>query len=109
MIDIEEILMKKDIISSKNICLFLGVVFGLLIDYSLFYFIPSIMLFTISGIQTFELSQKKKKYFEDFLNHKLDKYEDSLKDLKKDCDKNRTDLDSLKMRQNISGAYNKNI
>jgi hypothetical protein len=91
--------------NTKNMTLFLGVIFGISIYICNLYAIPSGILLFIFSIQTFEFSTKKKKMIEEYLNHKLKLYEEEKDLTKKDLDKLKQELDSLKSRLNVTQMY----
>ena len=97
--------MKKDFFSSKNICIVLSIIFSFLIYFDELFIISSSLFLIIGGIQMFELTKKKKKYFEDYLEFKLKKYEQDLEDVKVENTKLRSEFESLRNRFNISTGF----
>lgn len=91
--------------NTKNITLFLGVCFGIAIYFCDFYVLPCFMLLIIAAIQTFEMTNKKKRMIEEHLDHKLKIYEEERDLLKKDFDKVKSDLENYKNRLNVSQMY----
>lgn len=97
--------MENNIVNTKNICLFLGVTFGLLINYNYLYFIPSCLLLIISGIQTFEITKKNKKYHTEYLDHKLKSYEDIINKYANEQNKIKSDVESIKNKLGVSQIF----
>ncbi len=91
----------------KEICLGLGVVFGGLIIFSGMFAIPCALLLSIAGVQLFEVGIKKKQFFERFIENKFQSYEISIVDLKSQVDKHKSEIESMRMRMNVSSVYGK--
>ncbi len=53
----------------------------------------------------FELSQKRRKFFEEHLNFKLKSYEEDHVLIKKEYEKMKTELESFKNKVNITQMY----
>jgi len=98
-------IMKKDFLSSKNVCIVLAILFSFLVCFNELFIVPSSLFLIIGGIQMFELTKKKKKYFEDYLEFKLKKYEQELEDVKIENTKLRSEFESLRNRFNISTGF----
>lgn len=92
-------------INTKNICLLLGVLFGVLINYNYLYYIPCTLLLLISGIQSFEISKKMKKSHIELLNHKLKSYEDTINMFINEQNKLKTEIDSIKSKMGVSQMF----
>lgn len=99
----------RDVVSTKNVCMIIGVIFGILMYYCSVFVIPSSILLIIGGIQMFEISKKRKKLFEEHINFKLKSYEDEHATIKKDYEKMKSDLESFKNKVNITQAYGHKI
>jgi len=94
-----------NMLSTKNVCITLGVIFGLLVyTYDLFA-IPCTILLMSGAIQSFEISLKRKKLFENHIDLKLKSYEYILGEMKKENEKLKSDIESIKIRQNVSAVY----
>jgi hypothetical protein len=104
MVKLDEI-KASGILSEKNICLVLGVIFGTLACLNIIYIIPSSILLVLSGIQSFEFSKKKKRFVEDLLSLKLKKYEQEVLLLKEEMEKTRVEFSSLKNKFNFSQMH----
>lgn len=86
----------------KVICIISGIIFGLLIYLCSFFALPSSILLIIGGIQMFEYSHKQKTLLKESVKAELKQQEDMISVIKKDYDKLKIDLDSLKMKQGFS-------
>lgn len=89
-------------LSTKNFCIFLGVVFGSLGVVDGLYVIPSSILLILGGIQYFEYTKKNKKYIEHVLKENLDNLDKEIILLKQEIEKNKIELNTLKNRVNFS-------
>lgn len=99
--------MKKDAISSRNVCLLIGVIFGCILPISYLFAIPSALLIIVGGIQMFEVTKSRKKAFETHVSFKLENFEKFLEEIKKENKILKVEVESLKTKLNISSFYNR--
>lgn len=92
---------EDNLVKTRNICLFIGMVFGVCIHFDIMYSIPCGILLLISGIHLLEFSVKQKKMFESYLQDKLISYEKLLSEIKKEQEKIKADVTKL----NLSTVY----
>lgn len=92
-------------INTKNVMLSLGVIFGALTCVCVLYVIPCCLLLIISAIHSFEMSIKRRKMIEVYLDTKLKSYEDEKDSLKRDFDKIKLDLENFKSRISVTQMY----
>lgn len=105
----KDIFMKNEIINTKSVCLGLGIILAGLTVFDYLLIFPSCILLIIGGILSFEITKKRKKIFEDHISYKIEKYEEIQQQMKKDYDKIKTEVESIRLRQGVSSVYGKQV
>lgn len=97
----------KVLLEHKNICLILGVLFGLLSATSWQFLVTSSIFLIIFAIYSFEIVSNDKKELKVELDNKLLENDKFLKEYKKEIDKMKGELETLKNRLNFNSMFGK--
>ena len=93
----------------KNIFVLLGVLFGVFIPVEELFVIPSIILFILSSVEYYKISQDKKKSIESYFDNKFKKYDEEIKILKEENDKIKLEMVGFKNRESFTRVYGSQV